>query len=401
MTTEAKHLPTRDRLGIWCGGVLVAGVVLTPIAAWIGPLAFAPIVALMGLLSLPALRLRTEDRWVAVVLLLALLWAAVSATWSPWRPKHSEDAAILKLAFELPLYWSAVCGARRAAPGLQRLALRILAWSLAGLGVLLLAEAATGGAIYRTLHEAFYEPIRPDLAGKNLGETCFVMALLWPMAAAAAQRVKAPGWLVLPMVAGVVVASVPFKADAPLASVVLVVLVGLAVLRWPTGAPKTMAGVAAVLFLAMPALMLGTAAGLAAAGITVHLPLSYSMRVGYWTHALQWIAEQPIRGWGLDSSRAFSPGIALHPHDGPLQVWLELGALGALLAAAFWWLALSALSDKKPDVARAATAGSLAVYLLFGGVNFGIWQEWWLALGALVAVFAATLGSLRAQRPST
>jgi hypothetical protein len=27
-------------------------------------------------------------------------------------------------------------------------------------------------------------------------------------------------------------------------------------------------------------------------------------------------------------------------------------------------------------------------YLLFGLVNFGIWQEWWLALGALCAILA-------------
>lgn len=392
---------SRDILGVWCGGVLVLGAGLTPLLAWLGPLGFAPLLAVMGLLSLPAIRLRPEDRPLAVVLLAALLWAGISTTWSPFQPKHSEDSAALKLAFELPLYWSAVCGARRASPRLQRLALQVLAFGLAGLGLLLLAEAYLGGELYRRLHVAFYEPIRPDLAGKNLGETCFVLALLWPVAAAGARRAGAPGWLAVPMIAGVLVASVPFKADAPMISVALAILVGLAMLRWPKRGPQLFAGAAGVVFLAMPALYMAVQETLRATGTTIDLPLSYAMRVGYWSHAMDWISLQPVRGWGLDSSRAFSPGIVLHPHNGPLQVWLELGAVGALLAAAAWWLMLSRLSDEKADLARAGIAGSAAAYLLFAGVNFGLWQEWWLALGALVAVAAAALTGLKAQRSST
>ena len=41
--------------------------------------------------------------------------------------------------------------------------------------------------------------------------------------------------------------------------------------------------------------------------------------------------------------------------------------------------------------AMTAAAASLAAYLLFGGINFGVWQEWWLALGAFVAVLVALL----------
>jgi O-antigen ligase len=392
---------SRDILGTWCGGVLVLGAALTPLLAWLAPLGFAPLLAVMGLLSLPAIRLRNEDRPLAVVLLAGLLWAGISTTWSPFLPKHTEDSSALKLAFELPLYWSAVCGARRASPRLQRLALQVLAFGLAALGLLLLVEAYTGGEVYRRLHVAFYEPIRPDLAGKNLGETCFVLALLWPLAAAGARRSGAPGWLAVPMVAAVLVASVPFKADAPMLSVPLSILVGLAVLRWPRRGPLLFAGLAGVIYLTMPAIYMAVQETLRATGTTVDLPLSYAMRVGYWSHAMDWISLQPVRGWGLDSSRAFSPGIVLHPHNGPLQIWLELGALGALLAAAAWWLTLSRLSDDRSDLARAAIAGSAATYLLFSGVNFGVWQEWWLALAALVGVTAAALAGAKAQRTST
>jgi O-antigen ligase len=84
----------------------------------------------------------------------------------------------------------------------------------------------------------------------------------------------------------------------------------------------------------------------------------------------------------------FGPGIQLHPHNNPLQIWMELGVIGAVAAAAFWVLALGRLSRPRPDLAVAATAGCAAAYLLFG-VNFGVWQEWWLALGALVPLLAA------------
>ncbi|HEV7384733.1 MAG TPA: O-antigen ligase family protein, partial [Phenylobacterium sp.] len=67
--------------------------------------------------------------------------------------------------------------------------------------------------------------------------------------------------------------------------------------------------------------------------------------------------------------------------------WLELGAVGAVAAAAFWGLAFTRLSRPAPSLAAAATAASAIVYVLFG-VNFGVWQEWWLGLGALVAMLA-------------
>jgi hypothetical protein len=65
--------------------------------------------------------------------------------------------------------------------------------------------------------------------------------------------------------------------------------------------------------------------------------------------------------------------------------------VGAVLAAAFWWIVLNRLQRDRRDPAAAAVAGSAAVYLLFGALNFGAWQEWWLGLGALIAVAAALL----------
>ncbi|MCR5879883.1 O-antigen ligase [Phenylobacterium sp. J367] len=388
-------------LGVWCGAVLIFGAVATPLLAWLAQLGFAPLLALMGLLSLPALRIRREDRPLLIALLAALLWAAVSTLWSPHRVESAEDSTALKLALQLPLYWGAVCGARRASPRLRTIALQILAWGLAAVGVVLIAEAFTGAAFYQWLWPQIVEPIRPDLAARNLARTTFVLALLWPVAAVGAMRVKGMGWLCAPMAVGTVVGAIAFNADAPAIAVALAVVVFLATLRWPADAPKTIGSLAAVAYIVMPAMVVAGRLASQAFHWTPNLPLSWSMRVGYWTHAADWIGDHPLRGWGLEASREFSPGIVLHPHNGPLQAWLELGAVGALMAAAIWWLALSRLNRPKADLVAAAATASAAVYLLFGGINFGLWQEWWLACAALVAVIAAAAKGQNLLRPST
>jgi len=390
VTTAVVAAPVRDRLATWCGLVLIGGAALVPLLIWIAPMGFAALLALIGLLCLPAARMDDADRPAALILFAALIWAAVSTTWSPYHPTKAGNSTILKLALQLPLYWCAVCGARRAAPDLQRRALAALAWGLAILGLVMIAETLTAGSIYKWLHDEFYEPIRGDLAEANLGHSTFVMALLWPLAAVGAPA-RARGWLTLAIVAGTVSAAVEFSSDAPVLSMALGPLVGLAIWRWPMRGPRVFAGIAAAFFLLAPLIVGAVRASGDYSGIQHAIPQSWSSRMGYWSHAIDWIAEKPLLGWGLDASRMFSPGIVLHPHDGALQIWLELGLIGAVAAAVFWGLTLVRLVRTRPSVLTAAVGASTAVYLLFGALNFGVWQEWWLALGAVVAVLAAML----------
>jgi O-antigen ligase len=375
----------------WCGWLLVGAAALAPLVAWLGPLAFAILVAGVGLLALPAVRMTDEDRPALIALFALLIWAAVSTTWSPYHPKRVEDGTIVKMAFELPLYWSAICAARCADPRLARLAMRILAFGFATLGAVLLVEAATGALVYRTLHVALYEPIRPDFAVRNVAQATFVLALLWPLAALGAP-VKLRPWFAAFMALSAGIAAHVFRSDAPVLAVVLAPVVGLVVYRWPNGGPKAFAAVAAAFFLTMPALVWGVRAFANYTELEGAIPLSWSERLSYWSHAVDWISDKPLQGWGLDASRMFGPGIVLHPHDAALQVWLELGAIGALSAAVFWGVTLSRLVRPAPSLGAAAMAASSAVFLLFLAINFGVWQEYWLALGALVAVLAALHG---------
>jgi O-antigen ligase len=73
-----------------------------------------------------------------------------------------------------------------------------------------------------------------------------------------------------------------------------------------------------------------------------------------------------------------------HPHDAAMQVWVELGVIGAALAVAVLLLALrglAALPKARMTSALALMAGTAIVAL----IGHGAWQGWWAAsIGAAV-----------------
>jgi len=220
-----------------------------------------------------------------------------------------------------------------------------------------------------------------------------VLAILWPAVLVGG---FSRGWqaVLLPVaVAGTVVAAHVFKADAPVVALPLAGAAMLVVWLWPRVGPRLMAGGVAAAGFAMPLIVWAVRATGDYAQFERDVQLSWSARMVYWSHTIDWIGDRPVRGWGLEAGRAMGPGIQLHPHNGALQVWLDLGLVGAAAAAAFWGLSLVRLSREKPDLAMTGVAGSAVTYVLFAWVNYGMWQGWWLALGALIPVLAALLSS--------
>ncbi|MDP6787005.1 MAG: O-antigen ligase family protein [Rhodospirillales bacterium] len=124
-------------------------------------------------------------------------------------------------------------------------------------------------------------------------------------------------------------------------------------------------------------------------------PASLVHRWKIWEFVAGRIAEHPLVGWGLDASRAI-PGansnvfgeygeiLPLHPHSGFLQIWLELGGIGAVAAAVLMASApflLHGAAGNWPTTA--ILAGTLAAYMVVGQLSYGIWQNWWIATGIL------------------
>ncbi|MDH5750271.1 MAG: O-antigen ligase family protein [Rhodospirillales bacterium] len=138
-----------------------------------------------------------------------------------------------------------------------------------------------------------------------------------------------------------------------------------------------------------------------------NLPDAIFPRVFIWHNASRIIAEHPVLGTGLDTARAISSAaqkypfygqlgshrqseaIPLHTHNGVLQIWLELGALGAVLLAIFLVMLIRriGLAANRPD--RAVGYGVFFTGLTIASVSYGIWQSWWLGTLWMTAAFTA------------
>jgi O-antigen ligase len=136
-------------------------------------------------------------------------------------------------------------------------------------------------------------------------------------------------------------------------------------------------------------------------------------RVDIWQSFGAAIREQPVLGAGFGASARFgqSPVAARvapeyrplldigHPHDAAVQVWAELGAIGAGLATLVGLLTLRGLADL-PTNRLAARSGLFAAVLAVSSVGHGAWQGWWpAAIGAAMVWFTVGGQASRAAEP--
>ncbi len=369
--------------------------------AYLAPLGFAPMVGLTGLLAIPLFlgpgRRWPLPLWPVVVLVLLFGWAAVTRLWSPYVDTHGfAERTAFKIALQAATAVSMIAAFSMLSRQAARKATAVLVGALVLLSLILLADALARVRIYQGLKAMIGEPITYEFARRNIAQGCYVMALLfWPAAYAAGRM----GWRVaiFPlglMVAAIVVGEHFLLADAPFVAFVAASIAWLAV-RWlgPLAARLLVVFGIALFCLAPLVVQEGVRNG-AIAVLHRHVPASWDARLDIWAFVSSLIAERPLRGWGLDASRAFGSAIPLHPHNAAIQIWLELGALGAALAGALiGWIgsALTATSRVNPSLA-AAGAGSLTAYLVIGSLSFGVWQEWWLALGGLAVGCVVLVG---------
>lgn len=173
------------------------------------------------------------------------------------------------------------------------------------------------------------------------------------------------------------------------------------VLRWGEKFIKVFAVIVAAAVFLMPVLtlLIPEPSVLEAALRNDGFNLSDFHRLFIWQFVTERIWEQPWLGWGMDSSRAIPGGrelilwgietLPLHPHNGALQVWLELGVIGAVLVAAWAWLAFQRTAGHElTRSAIAVRAGAATSYLVYGLISYGIWQSWWISLAWLVSAVA-------------
>lgn len=387
----ARPLLTHRWLELVC--LLLVG--LTPLFGYLGYLGFAPLVGFAGLLATPVLIRGRKGDAPLIVLVLLCLWAAISLAWSPATPVPGpagdyggiEKLFIVKLVLELGFYSAAAAAVTRLPPAAARRVATVLAVGLAPMAAIYLADAFQRGAILLAIGRLAGDDPEPRLAFKNAAQTAYVLAMLiFPAMLIAVRRHWLPlaAGLALALITGTLVTSY----TSPLIGFLIGVLAWAAVRRWGAPAARAMIVVVAAGYLSAPFVVIaGVRTGLFAQLHKI-LPLSWDIRLDVWAFAAAKTMTHPLRGLGFDAARTFPGAIPLHTHDAPIQLWLELGLPGAALAAAFFgWMLwrIGELAQTQRDQAAIA-AGALMTYVAIGALSFGVWQEWWLALGVLALI---------------
>ena len=369
--------------------------------AYLWAIGFSALGAIGGLACIPLLRRASPSMpqiWLAILL---TAWALVSLLWSRdavdphlvRRYADVEKLTGLKLLFQVALYGALMVTARRVAPHGATWSLNVLTVVTILLGLIVWLDASLGAAIYLRITTALGQHIGPDIARRNITQGEYAIVLfVWCIGVRLYEK-RLQALTLIPLCSVIGASLIVHEADAPLAALALGLIAFVGVLRYPALGVRALAVATTFYWLTTPlVVMLAVHQGVWLR-LHQHVRASWSQRLDIWSFSAARVGEHPLVGWGLDASRTFGSAILLHTHNAALQVWLELGLVGALLMAGLWlglWRAVEDYARRDRTLAAAAAATATA-YLTIGGLSFGVWQEWWLALGVLAIVAVVCL----------
>ena len=368
--------------------------VLPPVAIYApkGTVVLA-VLAAAGLLASPAVRstLRaTPLPPVAWAVAPLMVWGLTAVLWSP-----SPGSALglwVALAALIVIARVLVLGAATVGPSDRR---RLAGFFVIGAMLfvaILAAENINDGVIIKLLKGSRGKGISDYLAWINPGNAILAILAL-PFAAGVAR------WGGVLAGTGVFIAALAVVALGPSTAAVLAAIVaGLTFLLTLAGKRAFLiflAGMLALGQLSMPTLVEQVPNWKRLHQSLLDGPISMGHRWNIWEFVAARIAEHPVVGWGFDASRAI-PGahgnvfgeygeiLPLHPHSGFLQIWLELGGIGAVAAAVLVASTPFLLHRAAGDwPTTAILAGTFMAYMVVGQMSYGIWQNWWIAAGIL------------------
>ncbi len=194
----------------------------------------------------------------------------------------------------------------------------------------------------------------------------------------------------------IIVTTVIALACQKMFAAMLAYLLGLCVLilcrRYPVKMIQILFSTLLILLFSEPLILAVISNNDHALRVTSHLPLSWQARMDMWKLAWVVIMENPIVGHGFDATRSIMhDGVQAfqnHPHNIILQIWVELGAVGALLTSAILLAARDKLLAMHNRGAQSTLLAITAAYSVFALVSFSAWAEWWYA-SLLMAILAA------------
>lgn len=351
------------------------------------------------------------------LLLFIVSWGALSSVWAD-VPAQSLATAGKMLAVAVVALLLIKAAGRVDGAGRRTIGTAFLIGLGAGL-ILLLVELVSEGFVFSHLlgHQAEYFTRLSDFGRMVLVDrhyaraTAVVTLLLWPACLLVWRRFGL-FWAV----AGIV-GSVALIFQFSMMANVLALVFGALVFAMAKLVPRAMRSglmvLVVVLAIATPGLSVlapVAADGLGAAGVTIG---SVNHRLSIWQFGADRLLDRPVIGWGLRSSRHLEGGsqyvdivvrsdgrtvpvqrMGLHPHNGLLQIWLELGLPGIVAATALLLMLVRSIGIRVADPgARAACYATFGTGLVLVEVSYGIWQGWWQAtLWLVLALVFAMFG---------
>jgi exopolysaccharide production protein ExoQ len=379
----------------------ISAVVAGPLAVF-APLGMAPLSTFVVAGSLVAV-IRARHRLVghpaAKVVLLLLAWMLLATAWT-FNPLDALSLAVrtgflIAGGTALSVMLISLESAHK-----ERLARCIIA-GFALLVLFLAFELVSGGLLVRTALPERYAQ-QPWLYVVVSRGSVFMALMMWPTLLAFRALDRRAG------TALVCAAAVGIAVLTDHGATRLSVAMGLAVLAlvYYFGRPVVVliGGLCIAVILTAPLLPLGPLSPQSWQVVAEWLKLSAIHRLYIWQFVAERVWERPLFGWGFDASRHMPgrdamtpidvPVLSLHPHNTALQIWLELGAVGAVVAALL--MAVIVRQIARPDADRFTQAAATAALCASFGVaslSFGIWQSWWLGSLVLMTVWIAALSA--------
>jgi O-antigen ligase len=326
------------------------------------------------------------DKPLGALLGSIVAYGALSQIWTINPEDTLGKAGQLGMAFGLLTFLVPVIGSF-SQDNLKRLG-QLLTIGL-GLGIAtFLFEFWGGFKLYELTHPGNTDPV------DNKQNKAAVLVMLWVLATAPYLMIKGTvKWRVIFTVLAMIAAYVTFASKSGTAQIIVMGLPFLALIVWLLPSRLTLPlAVASVLSItiAMP---------FAATYIynntewetSTSLNGSLKSRIEIWNQASSRAFEKPILGWGLDgapmlpnrgeTSRLYTPPMLishLHPHNAPIQIWFELGAIGIAAFCALFILLYRRTKVLTNDWAiKYATFAGSSVFLYTLSI-WGIWQSWFI-----------------------
>lgn len=395
MTAHKAELINRRAVLVIIGLCFVAGH-----AGGLGLALLAAIAGTIGLLTSDIGETKSQfagafkTQWV-LALGLFLGWALMTTLWSPYEPRGLNNA--LKLMIGVVFYEAGrraiirASGDARINPlsGLQKL---FIYFPVVAAVIMCLDIASGFGLSFAVDPPQIGEDIEKRRADAimNTANGIVFLTLMSAPAVIVMLWTKHRG----PIIAVLLLALITVSAAlSGLNVVIAAVILSIAAMLMAASRPKLtlliMTGASMMLVGFAP--IIGALARLSSEGFRASLPFSWEHRLVTWSYVGDRIREHPIVGHGFDASRTFDASfnmrgfdmaiVSLHPHNAGLQIWLETGFIGAVLACIVLWLiGQEALKFAAGGRARAmATAGLMAPIILISSVSYGVWQDWWWA----------------------